>query len=204
MADTNALPYRPIPTLETPRLILRPFRIEDAPVVQRLAGAREVAERVSSIPHPYPDGAAEMWIATHASDFDRGNQLTEAITRRSDGVLLGAIGLTISPQHQRAELGYWLGVPYWRQGYMTEAARALVDYGFRELGLRRIFARHFGSNPASGRVMQKLGMRCEGVLREHDLKWGHVEDDVYYGLLRSEWIDGQGQAIALCGQVPSL
>lgn len=182
--------FCPIPSILTPRLLLRPFELSDAPVVQRLAGAREVAATVSSIQHPYPDGAAEMWISTHVPGFDAGEELTEAITRQSDGVLIGAISLMMAPAHQRAELGYWIGVPYWGQNYCTEAARALVDYGFGELGLRRIFARHFGSNPASGRVMQKVGMRLEGILRQHDLKWGRVEDDVYYGLLREEWQAG--------------
>lgn len=183
----ESVPYRPLPVITTPRLVLRPFALEDAPTVQRLAGAREVAAMVSHIAHPYPDGAAELWIATHAPDFAQGVGLTEAITRQSDGALLGAVSLMLAPEHRRAELGYWLGVPYWSEGYMTEAAGALVDYGFRELGLRRIFARHFGSNPASGRVMLKIGMRLEGTLREHDIKWGRIEDDVYYGLLRNEW-----------------
>mgnify|MGYP001056849904 FL=1 len=179
--------YRPIPVITTDRLVLRAFALEDAPKVQQLAGAREIAAVTSHIEHPYPDGAAALWIATHAPEFDRGDGIVEAITRRATGELIGAIGLTVEPPHKRAELGYWIGVPYWGQGYCTEAARALLDYGFGVMGLRRIYARHYGSNPASGRVMQKLGMRPEGVLREHDLKWGRIEDDVYYGLLRRDW-----------------
>ncbi len=179
--------YRPIPVIATERLILRPFALDDAPEVQRLAGAREIAEVTANLPHPYPDGAAELWIATHAPTFDSGRGIVEALTLRTTGALIGAISLSVEPKHERAELGYWLGVPYWGHGYCTEAARALVDYGFGEMGLRRIYARHFGSNPASGRVMQKVGMLLEGVLREHALKWGRVEDDVYYGLLRSDW-----------------
>jgi len=191
MTETGTANYRPIPTIQTTRLVLRPFALGDAPTVQRLAGAYEIASVVSHIPHPYPDGAAEMWIASHAPDFAQGTGLTEAITRQDDGELMGAVSLMLAPDHCRAELGYWLGVPYWGYGYMTEAAHALVDYGFRTLGLRRIFARHFGSNPASGRVMQKIGMRREGLLREHGIKWGRIEDDVYYGLLRSEWEQAQ-------------
>jgi len=183
-------PYRPMPTIETPRLVLRPFDLADAPEVQRLAGAREIAAVTANIPHPYPDGGAELWISTHAPRFDSDDGLTLAVTRREDGILMGAISLMVDAEekaHGRAELGYWMGTPYWGQGYGTEAARALVDYGFGVLKLRRIFARHLGSNPASGRVMAKAGLRFEGVLRQHHVKWGRPEDDVHYGLLRCEW-----------------
>lgn len=189
MPDANHR-YRPMPTIATARLVLRPFELADAPEVQRLAGAREIAAVTAHIPHPYPDGVAELWIATHAPHFHHDDGLTLAITRREDGVLMGAISLMVDSEdkaHGRAELGYWLGVPYWGHGYCTEAARALLDYGFGVLELRRIFARHLGSNPASGRVMAKAGLRFEGVLRQHHVKWGRPEDDVHYGLLRSEW-----------------
>jgi ribosomal-protein-alanine N-acetyltransferase len=175
------------PTLFTERLVLRPFTLADAPDVQRLAGAREVAEMTANIPHPYEDGMAEEWISTHQERFERGEALTLAITRRSDGALVGAIGLVMRAQDARAELGYWIGVPYWGQGYCTEAARALVEYAFEHLGLHRIHATHLKRNPASGRVMQKIGMACEGCLREHLQKWGVFEDMVQYGLLASEW-----------------
>jgi RimJ/RimL family protein N-acetyltransferase len=182
--------YRLMPTIDTPRLVLRPFEQADALEVQRLAGAREIAAATAHIPHPYPDGVAELWISTHAPHFDHDDGLTLAVTRREDGILMGAISLMVEAEsklHGRAELGYWLGVPYWGHGYCTEAARALVDYGFGVLKLRRIFARHLGSNPASGRVMAKAGLRFEGVLRQHHVKWGRAEDDVRYGLLRCEW-----------------
>lgn len=114
-----------------------------------------------------------------------------AIERREDGALLGVISLTgLHPVHRRAELGYWVGVPYWGKGYATEAARLIIGLGFRE-GLNSIFARFFTQNPASGRVMQKAGMRYEGTLRQHVCKNGEFLDLAYYSILRSEW---QGQA----------
>ena len=100
---------------------------------------------------------------------------------------IGAIGLTISPRNQRAEMGYWLGVPYWNKGYATEAARAVLRFGFQELGLNRIYASYFPRNPASGRVMEKAGMRYEGTLRQHFVRWSEPEDLVYYSILKSEW-----------------
>jgi RimJ/RimL family protein N-acetyltransferase len=80
-----------------------------------------------------------------------------------------------------------IGVPYWNQGYATEAAQHAVDWGFQQLGLNRIYAQHFGSNPASGRVMQKMGMKYEGTLRQHYIRFGEVQDAVCYGILRDEW-----------------
>ncbi|MEW6567968.1 MAG: GNAT family N-acetyltransferase [Chloroflexota bacterium] len=177
----------PQPTLETDRLRLRPFQLGDAAAVQRLAGERDIAASTTNIPHPYEDGVAERWISTHPERFDRGESVVFAVTLRQGGELIGAIGLEINPEYARAELGYWIGKPYWNQGYCTEAARAVVDYGFRRLGLNRIHARHFQRNPASGRVMQKIGMRHEGSLRQHVRKWGVFEDIECYAVLRAEY-----------------
>jgi ribosomal-protein-alanine N-acetyltransferase len=175
------------PTIDTPRLMLRPFTLTDAARVQQLAGAREVADTTLNIPHPYPDGAAEQWIATHVENFNAGDSATCAIVLRATSELCGAIGLDISRRHRRAELAYWIGVPYWNQGYATEAAAALLTYGFTALQLHRIHARHVTRNPASGRVMQKIGMTFEGIQREHFLKGERFEDVANYGILHDEW-----------------
>lgn len=174
------------PSLETARLVLRPFTLADAPIVQRLAGAVEVADTTQNIPHPYPDGAAELWIASHADRFAAGTVITFAIVLRATAELLGAIGISLSPRHHLGELGYWIGAPYWNKGYTTEAAAAVIDYGFETLGLHRIQARHFTRNPASGRVMQKVGMTFEGIQRESVLKNGRYEDVAFYSILASE------------------
>jgi ribosomal-protein-alanine N-acetyltransferase len=174
------------PTLTTARLVLRPFMVADAPDVQRLAGEREVASTTLNIPHPYEAGMAEQWINTRHEVYARGEGISFAIVRRADHVLIGAIGLRLEQPHARAELGYWIGVPFWRQGYCTEAARAVVRYGFEVLGLHRIYAAHLTRNPASGRVLQKLGMTYEGCARQHVQKWDVFEDVAMYGILRSE------------------
>jgi ribosomal-protein-alanine N-acetyltransferase len=176
------------PTLETTRLILRPFTWGDARDVQRLAGDREVASTTLNVPHPYEDGMAEQWIGTHQEKYERGELVNFAIVRRVDNALLGAIGLRITQQHTHAELGYWIGQPYWNAGYCTEAAHAVVAYGFEGLGLHRIHASHMTRNPASGRVMQKIGMYYEGCLRQHINKWGVFEDLAIYGILQSEYV----------------
>lgn len=175
------------PTLPGARVDLRPFSLADAPRVQALAGAREVAATTLTIPHPYPDGAAEAWIETHAAAYAAGTLASFAIVDRAVQRLVGAIGLSIKPGHARAEMGYWIGVPFWNRGYATEAAALLLRFGFGPLGLNRVHAQHFTRNPASGRVMRKVGMRHEGRLRQHVQRWGTFEDLEQYGLLRDEW-----------------
>jgi RimJ/RimL family protein N-acetyltransferase len=178
-------PPKSIPVLETRRLVLRPFEAGDAPVVQRLAGAPEVALATQNIPHPYGDGAAEAWIASHGPAWREGRLLPLAITSARDG-LVGTVSLRLTFSHRRGELGYWVGLPFWNHGYATEAAAALVDFGFRELALNRVQARHFTRNPASGRVMQKLGMKFEGIHRQYALVRGAFEDVAMYAVLRSD------------------
>ena len=175
------------PTLVTPRLVLRLPALEDATQIQRLAGAREVAENTLSIPHPYEDGMAEAWIAKAAEELEHGTGAYFAVLRRQGTLLVGGAGLRIEAAHQRAELGYWIGVPYWNQGFATEAAEAVTRYGFEELALHRIFATHYRRNPGSGRVMEKLGMTYEGRLRDHIHKWGAFEDAEVYGILSADW-----------------
>ena len=175
------------PTIHTDRLLLRPFTLEDASRVQKLAGEKDIASTTLNIPHPYEDGMAQEWIGTHQDRYDKGESVVFAIVLNDHSTLIGAIGLEISKDHDRAELGYWIGKPYWNKGYCTEAARALIQYGFDVLGLVRIHASHFGRNPASGRVMQNIGMIHEGSLRRHINKRGKLEDLEVYGILKEEW-----------------
>lgn len=178
-----------LPTQRTERLLLRGFTMADAPRVQELAGAREVASTTLTMPHPYDDGGAEAWIAGHAAAWEARKRLTLAITTAADGVI-GGIGLNLVPAHRQGEVGYWIGMPYWNRGFATEAAGAVLAYGFDELGLHRIAARHFPRNPASGKVLLKLGMLHEGTLREHVWKWDRFEDLECYAILGREWRAG--------------
>ena len=174
-----------VPTLETARLRLRPFTPADAPMVRELAGDERVAAMTLNIPYPYPEGLAESWIASHAPAAAAGRRYSFAIERQSDGALLGGIALVVEQRHRRAELGYWLGVPFWNQGYTTEAARRLTTFGFADLGLHRIQATCLPRNPASARVLEHLGMQREGLLRGYICKDGIYEDLLMYGLVGS-------------------
>jgi RimJ/RimL family protein N-acetyltransferase len=173
-------------TLQTERLTLRAYVLSDIPALVPLIGAREVAATTLRIPHPYTESDARDFIARVQEDLSNGGSLPLAIVVSESGALCGGVRLRIEPDHRRAELGYWIGVPYWGNGYATEAASAVVKYGFGTLGLHRIFANHFANNPASARVLTKIGMRHEGSLRAHVLKWGEFLDLEMYGLLASE------------------
>jgi RimJ/RimL family protein N-acetyltransferase len=175
------------PLLLTPRLLIRSFLQTDARRVQLLAGDAAIADTTLNIPHPYEDGMAEAWIAGHAEQFKRGEQAHFAVVLRAADELVGAVGLTFVSTHARAELGYWIGRPYWSQGYCTEAARALLGYAFMARGVNRVQATHLSRNPASGRVMQKLGMQHEGTARQYFRKAGRFEDVERYAVLRDDY-----------------
>jgi RimJ/RimL family protein N-acetyltransferase len=177
------------PVLETPRLRLRPFVAADGPDVERLAGDRAIADTTQNIPYPYPAGAGAAWIASLPGIWEAGNGVTFAITDRESGALIGGIGLAITRISASAELGYWIAVPHWGRGYATEASRAVLALGF-DMGVHRVQARHLTRNPASGRVMVKLGMTFEGVLREAATKWGRFEDVALYAVLEREFLRG--------------
>jgi len=174
------------PTLKSKRLVLRPFTLSDAQDVQRLAGAEEVADTTLNVPHPYADGQAEAWIESHDDAFRQRERVALAVTD-SDRTLVGAVSLRLELEHARAELGYWIGLPYWGCGYATEAASTMVGYGFSELGLNRIHAHHLARNPASGRVLEKAGFTHEGFHRAHILKNGRFEDIHLFAVLRAEY-----------------
>lgn len=182
------------PSLESDRVLLRPYVLRDAARVQSLAGDHAVADTTLNIPHPYEDGMAEQWIGGHEALFAAGTHAIYAVVDKASSELLGTVGLTIERRFNKANLGYWIGKPYWGRGYATEAAGLIVAYGFRELGLHRIASTHIVRNPASGRVMQKLGMQYEGTLRGDTMKWDRYEDLCVYGLLADEWSATQGDS----------
>jgi len=172
----------------TERLRLRPFSLHDAPEVQRLAGVREIADTTAAIPHPYEDEMAETWITSHGDDLRRGTGFHWAVTLRENGALIGAISLMdVDDEAGQAELGYWIGVEHWNNGYCSEAARAVIAWAFDSFGLNRVHAHHFSRNPASGAVLKSAGMRHEGSRRQHFTRWGRREDIELYGILASDW-----------------
>ncbi|HTL38319.1 MAG TPA: GNAT family protein [Kofleriaceae bacterium] len=178
------------PTLETERLALRELRMEDAHAIAMRAGDKDVARFLIAVPSPYPVALAARWITARIAWWPQGRGVTLAITKRATpNELLGTVSLRRYARDRRAELGYWLGMDAWGQGYATEAADALVDLGFSRLGLSRIYAQVLDGNDASCRVLEKLGMLSEGVRRAHVRKGKRLCDVHLFGMLRDEWRD---------------
>jgi [ribosomal protein S5]-alanine N-acetyltransferase len=175
------------PRLKTERLLLRRLETDDAERVQALANVHDIARMITPMPYPYTLDEARDWITLTHSEMAMKSAYAFAIVLQSTGELIGAVEVGNEFRNQRGELGYWMGKPYWGHGYMTEAARRVLQFGFETLGLNRVYATHYTSNPASGRVMQKIGMTYEGTLRGHVLKWGEPVDLVCYSILRQEF-----------------
>ena len=175
-----------IPVLTTARLRLRPYTLADAPAVTELAGHAEVSRYLIHVPHPYPAGLAETWIAAQADAWSQGLGATWAVTRLSDGVLIGTTSLRWVRRHDHAELGYWLGRAHWGHGFAVEAAAATLDYAFVGLRCVRVFAQYLGGNERSARVLTQLGMTPEGMRRAHIKKGGEYLDCYQFGILRAE------------------
>lgn len=182
----------PQPTLVTERLVLRPLRDADAVAIAAGAGDKRVARYLIQVPSPYPVALARRWLRGRIEWWADGRGITLAIAARDvPDELLGTASLRRYARDRRAELGYWLAAAVWGRGIATEAAAALVDYGFRELELSRIYAQVLSGNAASERVLEKLGMQHEGVKRQHVRKGRNLRDVAIYGLLRSEWGDSE-------------
>ena len=176
------------PELVTPRLVLRELRASDAASVASGAGDLRVAQYLIQVPSPYPIALARRWVMHRIEWWDTGRGVTFAVTLNGEpDMLLGTVSLRCYVRDRRAELGYWLAAPAWGHGFATEAAQAAVDFGFRSLGLARVYAQVLAGNRASLGVLDKLGMVNEGVKRQHVNKARRLHDVVLYGLLRDEW-----------------
>ena len=161
--------------------------------MQRSAGDRDVSSTLTSVPYPYENGMAEEWIRFCYDSFEKGKGVHFALALITDKSFIGTISLEkLDRKHEKGELGYWLGKSYWNRGYATEAARTVVAYGFEVLKLNRIYSSYYTRNPASGRVLAKIGMRIEGYLRQ----------DVNYPSLKT-WACNRIKQQKLLGVLPA-
>jgi RimJ/RimL family protein N-acetyltransferase len=174
------------PELNTERLLLRGFSLADKEDVIELAGAREIAAKTLSIPHPLKPEDAEKWLKDKKNSYSKNKEIAWAICARTEGHLMGAIGLSLNDKNDSAELGFWMGKPYWGRGYTTEAGREVLNYAFGQLKLNRVEAYHMTGNNASGRVLEKLGMKYEGLHRQRIKKWEEFKDVKCFAILRSD------------------
>lgn len=158
--------------LETERLLLRPPEEADIPSTVVLLGDFDVAKNLARVPHPFTRAHAEDFLRSSIEARAAGTAFRFSILRKAGEMHIGSIGLSL--RDGVFELGYWLGRPYWGQGFATEAARRVVGFAFYNLKATRIVAGRFHDNPASGRVLAKLGAVAAGVEPRDCLARGHA------------------------------
>jgi RimJ/RimL family protein N-acetyltransferase len=146
--------------LETERLLLRPPERRDISALVPLANDYDVAKNLSTLPHPYTVAHGEEFVARVEAQRATGTDFNFAITRKADRAYMGGCGVHV--KQGKFEFGYWLGKPFWKQGYATEAARRLVEFAFDELQTESVWAGWYFDNPASGHVLEKLGCIPDG------------------------------------------
>src|SRR5690625_3229492 len=174
-------------TLETERLLLRTLTSDDSDRIEELAGDYDVAKSTLNIPHPYPKGTAIQFIESILNAEKNNKIVMFAITEKESQLLIGLINISLTAPYKRGELAYWVGKQYRGKGYGTEATKKVLEVGFNHLNLNKIFAASFTSNPGSWRIMEKVGLKYEGTLKQHVARFGQFYDLAYYGLLKEEF-----------------
>lgn len=182
------------PQLSTDRLILRRVDTEDIPAMVKYANNRTIADNTLTLPYPYTVDDAVNWISFSIQGYRSGERYIFAIELKESHEFIGAIGLHVKQEHNKAEIGFWLGEPFWNRGIMSEALRAVLDYGFNTLHFNKLFATHFLENTASGKVLQKAGMIQEAVLKDEYRIKGKYRSVVQYRLTEAEYQALQGKA----------
>jgi len=184
--------------LETDRLLLRPPELRDVPAITRWMSDFDVAKNLATAPHPYGENDARAFVGRMAESAARGNGHCFAIVRKDDYRLIGCCGLHSQDGH--TEVGYWLGKPFWNRGYTTEAVRRMLAFAFQDLKLASVWAGWFHDNPASGRVLEKLGFRAAGAEPRNSLARGHEVDCRNMTLTREDFGRTKARAAAETGR----
>ena len=185
--------FSDLPVLLTRRLRLRPLTMRDERDMYRYASDPEVARHVLWEAHESPRQTRTA-LRSALRQYRSGSPGSFAIERKSDRRMIGTIGfMWINCEHRSGEVGYSLARDCWNQGYATEALSAVLRFGFDTLKLYRIEAMHEVDNPASGRVMEKCGMTCEGTLRGRVFNKGRYSDVRLYAILRDDPLPPGGE-----------
>ncbi len=178
------------PVLTTERLILsRPVEGDMQHIIHYLDSDKVYSENTANMPYPYKEADAEFLIHEVVDKgFENETDFVFAIRNKENGLIMGLIGIHHwDKANQKAEIGYWLGKEFWNKGYVTEAMTEVLAFGFKVLNLNKMFANFFPHNPASGRVMEKSGMRQEAVLKQEIYKNGKFLDFVRYSILKEDF-----------------
>ena len=178
------------PVLTTERLMLsRPVEGDMQHIIHYLDSDKIYSENTANIPYPYKEADAEFLIHEVVDKgFENETDFVFAIRNKENGLIMGLIGIHHwDKANHKAEIGYWMGKEFWNKGYVTEAMTEVLAFGFKVLNLNKMFAVFFPHNPASGRVMEKSGMRQEAVLRQEIYKNGKFLDFVRYSILKEDF-----------------
>jgi len=180
--------FKPI-KLNGKRVILRRLEMKDARQIAKIANDFKVAQYLATVPYPYTLNHAEKWIK-HSWKKKDGYDL--GIALKENDMIIGGVGIHHigdKSDNKTGELGYWIGRKYWKQRYGKEASKLMINHMFSKFGLRKIYARVYGPNIGSQKLLESLGFKKEGILREQiKYRFGNRWlDEVYYGLLRGEW-----------------
>jgi RimJ/RimL family protein N-acetyltransferase len=159
-------------TFETTRLRLRPPVVSDIPALISLLDDYDIASKLERVPHPYSDTEALAYVARAMEKRSNGTGHSFAVTLKADGTFLGGCG--VHCEDGVFDFGYWLGKPFWGRGYATEAVERLARFAFRDLLATQLVAYWHHDNPASGRVLAKLGCRPAGAQQRDCLARGHT------------------------------
>lgn len=186
MSDPREI-FTKLPTLQTPRLVLRALTDSDAPDIFAYASDPELCRYTTWNPHRSIDDS-RAFVAHILSQYQIGQPSNWGIVLKSTGRIVGTCGFcTIAVIHERGELGYAIARDLWGHGLMSEAVKASIDFGFRALQLHKIEAHCDARNVGSARVMEKCGMQFEGLLREHVVLKDQRRDVKWYAILRNDW-----------------
>jgi len=178
------------PVLTTERLMLsRPVECDMQHIIHYLDSDKVYSENTANMPYPYKEADAEFLIHEVVDKgFENETDFVFAIRNKENGLIMGLIGIHHwDKANQKAEIGYWLGKEFWNKGYVTEAMAEVLAFGFKVLNLNKMFANFFPHNPASGRVMEKSGMKQEAVLKQEIYKNGKFLDFVRYSILKEDF-----------------
>ena len=176
------------PEITSERLILdQPLEKDRADLIFYLNETSEFSENTLSMPFPYTNDSADFWFKMSSEGFENKNAYIFAIRLKETEKIIGGIGLHLTPQHQKAEAGYWIAKDFWNKGYATEALKILLKFGFESLHLNKIYATYFPHNPGSGKIMEKCGMKFEATLKQEYVKNGNFMDVKRYFLLKEDY-----------------
>ncbi len=176
--------------LNSDRLVLRPLEERDSSTLYDNVKEYELARWLVNLPHPYPEDGAIEFIKTTRELMKKGEAYELAIESKETSEVIGVMSFCrVDQKHRNAELGYWVAKDHRDKGIATEAASAILAFGFEELNLERIYTKCFVDNKPSQRVIEKIGMLYEGTFRHEVLKKDGFIDTMYFSLLKGDWLE---------------